>query len=693
MLGNAALAREKLTALALVRIKPRQDPDAPPSGIIRRALLFGSVEIVPRMIGRRGIASGQTVSAEFVEISAVASRVVENAVEDDLHPPLVRGFDECSESLLTAEFIRDLHIIRGIVFVIADGIEDGGKIEHAHAERLEIIELFDDSPKIAAEEVVVLDLRAAIFGILRHSVFPIGIEDRIRAVKGVAFALGKSIKKNVVHHTAAEPLGYLKIGAVDGKSEFVPILLDQSEADVIRGACGKLLLASAENICIVKKPRIRLSAERGCVEAQLVFIVNIIGRNKFKADPLHRRVLIIVAGCEGISAYTELGGGYSERSRNPRRDLDNASSLERAESGNVLAPAPFFDAGSVLHIVCNHILLLDGVNIPDIICVFLYRAVCGEEAALCNIDERTASPILAVQIVLIHLFVCHTVGIKVRKARIGVCYSVTCKQIGRDIREGFARKARVQAVNDAAKLIVSRIEERGIVAREPEVVNLACCQTEDVDILVADSGSHFDVRAVESTDGERAVEHKLHTARTARLFTRKRDLLADLGGGDEAFSRAHAVILKEEHAELFVDAGILLDLLAKLADELNDSLRHLISGSSLRAEDVGSGIELTVRVVADIKIVADDVEHVEKLALILVQTLDLNVEYGVGVKTLSGTVFNEFRERDLIFVLDAAKSVEDCGIVFVFHKLRKLNGVLAVARADGFVKQGCKSGR
>ena len=392
MLGNAVFTCKKFTTRVDMSIESRQDSDAPPSRVIGRALLFGCVEIIPFVIGRAFIARGATVSAVFVEISAVASRVVENTIEDDLHSSCVRGFDECLESLLAAEFIRDLQVIRGVVFMIADGIEDRREIKYIHAEGFEIIKLFDNSPKIAAEEVVVLDLRSAVFGILRNAVFPIGIKDCVVTITYISLSLCKTVEKNMIHYPTAEPRGHAIFGAIDGQAKFVPILRYKFKIDVILRARDKLFPASAENICIVKKPRLRSTAKRGCIEAQLIFIVYVIGRDKPETESLHRIVFSFIARGKNVSANAELGACDTEASRYTRRYFDNAPPRESAECGNVLAPAPFFDAGSGsicgLHKFCKHILLLDhGIDMPDILCVISYRAVCGEEAALCYIDE------------------------------------------------------------------------------------------------------------------------------------------------------------------------------------------------------------------------------------------------------------------------------------------------------------------
>ena len=267
MISNSTLAGEKLAAEVDVGIEPRKDSDSPPAGIIRRPLFLGSMEIVPTMIGRIRIFCGQTVTAEFIKIAAVASRMIENAVEDDLHPSRVHGFDKGVKCLASAKAFVNFEIVRGIVFMVACRLKDGRKIEDIYAERLEVIKFLDDSPKIAAEEVIVLDLGTAIFGILRGSVFPIFVENDIVPIADLALTACKAVEEDMVHHTAAEPLGNLEIGAVNGHAKFAPFIMNESEIDIVNRACKETFPASAENICIVKKPRGRTSAQSGCIEA------------------------------------------------------------------------------------------------------------------------------------------------------------------------------------------------------------------------------------------------------------------------------------------------------------------------------------------------------------------------------------------------------------------------------------------
>ena len=59
-------------------------------------------------------------------------------------------------------------------------------------------------------------------------------------------------------------------------------------------------------------------------------------------------------------------------------------------------------------------------------------------------------------------------------------------------------------------------------------------QAEDEDVVVADLLADLDVGAVERADGQRAVERELHVAGARRLHAGGRDLLGQVGGGNDA---------------------------------------------------------------------------------------------------------------------------------------------------------------
>ncbi len=94
---------------------------------------------------------------------------------------------------------------------------------------------------------------------------------------------------------------------------------------------------------------------------------------------------------------------------------------------------------------------------------------------------------------------------------------------------------------------------------------------------------------------------------------------------------ADAVVLNEGNLDTVTDIRVVVDDLGEVHNEADDLLGHVVAGSCLGAEDVGPRLELHVGVVLEHEIVVNDLIYIQVLALILVETLDLDVEQGVGV--------------------------------------------------------------
>ena len=269
---------------------------------------------------------------------------------------------------------------------------------------------------------------------------------------------------------------------------------------------------------------------------------------------------------------------------------------------------------------------------------------------------------------------------------------MTGQQIGCDIRKRFACKANGQEVDNALQTLVVCIELRRAVAAQPQLLDLLRCQTEDIHVLLAHSVQHFNVRAVQSTNGQRAVDHQLHAARAACFLTCKRDLLTDIRRGDQNLRGADVIVLKEHQIELLLDLGVLFNVLADHAKQLNDALCHLIAGSSLSTEDIGLRRHFQIGVVTQLQINADDVERIEQLTLVLVQTLDLYVINAMGIDLLPRLAIQMLCKSNLVCMLDIAHALYHSRIVSKLGKLGKLLGIVTVARTNAFIQQTCQTG-
>ena len=78
--------------------------------------------------------------------------------------------------------------------------------------------------------------------------------------------------------------------------------------------------------------------------------------------------------------------------------------------------------------------------------------------------------------------------------------------------------------------------------------------------------------------------------------------------------------------------AVVVDDLADAVDELDDELGGVVAGRGLAAEDDGARGLLALGIELEPAVEGDGVQHVQVLALVLVDALDLHVEHRLGVE-------------------------------------------------------------
>ena len=94
--------------------------------------------------------------AAFAEIGKgeeIRRGMVEDAVQDDPHPPGMTRIHEMPEDLFIPERGVDPHVVGGVILVVARGKEDGVEVQGVHAQRLDVVQVVNDPLHIAAEEI------------------------------------------------------------------------------------------------------------------------------------------------------------------------------------------------------------------------------------------------------------------------------------------------------------------------------------------------------------------------------------------------------------------------------------------------------------------------------------------------------------------------------------------------------------
>lgn len=222
-----------------------------------------------------------------------------------------------------------------------------------------------------------------------------------------------------------------------------------------------------------------------------------------------------------------------------------------------------------------------------------------------------------------------------------------------------------ESVDEAFNTRIGLIIMRGIVSLSPKLFDLVGKHTEKENVAVADFLMDFDVRTVERADGERAVDHKLHIARAACFFACERNLLADFCCRHDDFGKGYAVVFKEHDFESALDVRIVVDEIAQRTDKADDLLCHIVCACRFCAENERARLDIEIGIIFDLQIQIEDIESVEKLTLVLVQSLHLHVEDAVGVD-LDVVVFEDILCKVLlVLTLDVGKAVENLSVAHI----------------------------
>ena len=122
-------------------------------------------------------------------------------------------------------------------------------------------------------------------------------------------------------------------------------------------------------------------------------------------------------------------------------------------------------------------------------------------------------------------------------------------------------------------------------------------------------------------------------------------------------------------------------------DIADDHLGFGVAGTGFGTEDEGAGQHVDVRVIHDAVVQRVDVQGVEHLPLVLMQSLDLHVKHGVGVQDDLLPGFDPGGEVGLVMLLDLQELLAEGGVVPEGQQVLQLIGLVLPPGADGFSDQ------
>ena len=128
-----------------------------------------------------------------------------------------------------------------------------------------------------------------------------------------------------------------------------------------------------------------------------------------------------------------------------------------------------------------------------------------------------------------------------------------------------------------------------------------------------------------------------------------------------------------------------LSLLMHLPDRidgLDDALGHVVSGRGLGGEDEDARGDIEAGILQQAAVEREDVQKIEVLALVFVQTLDLHIEKRGGIDRDATVPLDHARKIDLVGLLDVHEIDLELRIVRVGFKGAKLVEIALPAVPD-----------
>ena len=214
------------------------------------------------------------------------------------------------------------------------------------------------------------------------------------------------------------------------------------------------------------------------------------------------------------------------------------------------------------------------------------------------------------------------------------------------------------------------------------VDNFISAETEDEGVLLAYFLDDLHVRAVHGSQCGRAVEHELHVTCTGRLFTCSRDLLGNVCRRKDHLRIGYAVVLDKYYFQFIVNGLVVVHNLSHGVDQFDDLLRAGVSCGSFRSEDKGSGIELHARISLQLIVQIDHMQDIQKLAFVLVKSLNLYVEDGMRIHLHTVVLQDIFRKALLVLELDVHKFLLGSLVVHIQFQLADLGEICDPVRTD-----------
>ena len=298
---------------------------------------------------------------------------------------------------------------------------------------------------------------------------------------------------------------------------------------------------------------------------------------------------------------------------------------------------------------------------PDTFQIVFHGAVGAEVAGVGHVEQGLAVPFELIGVEGLDLRLDAHVGGEVGQGHEPVLGQPVGHERGVGVAVAVGEGAVGHQIDGLLQARIGLVVGGGIVAFGVLLLDLVDGHAEQEEVLGADALTDLDVRAVQRTHGQGAVQSELHVAGTGSFLAGLGDLLVKLGGRDEVLSHLDVVVRQHVDGELALDGRIAADHAGNVVDQLDGHLGQVVARSSLGTEEHGARSDVLGLDLAglDVGVVGDHGENLQRLALVLVQTLDHGVEQGVLVDIDAVVVLGEAHECVLVGLLDGGELLDE----------------------------------
>jgi hypothetical protein len=152
--------------------------------------------------------------------------------------------------------------------------------------------------------------------------------------------------------------------------------------------------------------------------------------------------------------------------------------------------------------------------------------------------------------------------------------------------------------------------------------------------------------------------------------------LREFSSWNDDLSAGDIVVWQEDDLEEISDIVVVVNLEGNGGDQFDDSLGVMVTWSSLTTDHNNSWDELVSSLVLwgikNGEISVNDVEDVHKLSLVLMDSLNLNIEQGINADIKSGLLLNPSSKSGFVLPLDGNEFILEGLVASIWLELVKV---------------------